>query len=398
MIMIIDMLPFSVLVLAYTIQVYFFIISLSSIMFNLKEVVWLKPEPRFDTPTAILLPLYNEECKSVEKTVNSILKQNYRRDLLRVLMIVESNDVKTEGCARIAYNTLTKNGINCQIIVRREARSSKAAALNDALKYVNEPVIVVYDADDEIKDPYQISKGVSLIMSGYDAVGVKVLRVGNTITQTLSYIDTFFWVNVSLPGITVISGYPLLSGEGLFVSRKALEIIGGFPDSLTEDSMLTVEFAKHKLKIGLLDSTIYENAPKTLSAVVKQRIRWHRGYAQCLLRTFKSPIPTRLKIIIGMSYTSPISLIVIAFSLAYILMYILLGTTLHIHILPEILILSIFSTITAISAPLYLITSKAYIPRKESFLVLLLYWSLLGLVTIYSLIAPKVQWYKTKRI
>lgn len=398
MIMIIDMIPFSVLVLIYTIQVYFFIISLSSIMFNLKEKVWLKPEPRFDTPTAILLPLYNEECRSVEKTINSILKQNYRRELLRVIIIVELNDTKTENCARAAYDTLIRNGINCQVIVRHEARSSKAAALNDALKYVNEPVIVVYDADDEIKDPYQISRGVSLIMNGYDAVGVKVLRVGDTITQTLSYIDTFFWINVSLPGITTISGYPLLSGEGLFVSRKALEIIGGFPDSLTEDSMLTVEFAKHKLKIGLLDSIIYENAPKTLSAVVKQRIRWHRGYVQCLLRTFKSPIPTRLKVIIGMSYTSPISLIVIAFSLAYVFMYIPLSAIFHIHILPEIFILSIFSIATVLSAPLYLITSKAYIPRKESFLVLLLYWSLLGLVTIYSFIAPKIQWYKTERI
>jgi len=398
MIIIIDVLPFSVLVLIYTIQVYFFIISLSSIMLNLKERVWLKPEPRFDIPTAILLPLYNEECKSVEKTVMSILNQKYKRDLLRVIIIIESNDIKTESCARIAYDTLIKNGIDCQIIIRHETRSSKAAALNEALKYVNEPVIVVYDADDEIKDPYQIGKGVSLIMNGYDAVGVKVLRVGDTVTQTLSYIDTFFWINVSLPGITTISGYPLLSGEGLFVSKKALEIIGGFPNSLTEDSMLTVEFAKHKLKIGLLDSTIYEDAPKTLSAVVKQRIRWHRGYAQCLLKTIKSPIPIRLKAIISMSYTSPISLIVIAFSLAYVFMYIPLSAIFHIHILPEILILSIFSIITVLSAPLYLITSKAYIPRKESFIILLLYWSLLGIATIYSFLAPKVQWYKTERI
>ncbi len=392
-----EVIPFSALILVYTIQIYFFIISISSIIFNLKEKVWLRPSPRFDIPVAILLPFYKEECKSVEKTISSILKQNYKRDLLNVIIIIELDDVKTENCARIAYDILTKNGIKCQILKRHEARSSKAAALNDALKYVKEPVVVIYDADDEIDDPYQISKGVSLIMSGYDAVGVKVLRVGNTIAQTLSYIDTFFWVNVSLPGITTISGYPLLSGEGLFVSRKALEIIGGFPDSLTEDSMLTIEFAKHKLKIGLLDSVIYENAPKTLSAVIKQRIRWHRGYAQCLVKTLRSPIPTRLKIIIGMSYTSPISLIVIAFSLFYVFMVIPFSTTLNMPIFPEIFILSIFSIATVASAPLYLITSKAYISRKESFLVLLLYWSLLGLATVYSFIAPKIQWYKTER-
>jgi len=99
-----------------------------------------------------------------------------------------------------------------------------------------------------------------------------------------------------------------------------------------------------------------------------------------------------------MSYTSPISLIVIAFSLAYVFMYIPLSAIFHIHILPEILILSIFSIITVLSAPLYLITSKAYIPRKESFIILLLYWSLLGIATIYSFLAPKVQWYKTERI
>ncbi len=393
----IDILIMVVIGIAYLNQIYFLSISLFSIIYDLKDEVWLKDDPKYDKNVAILIPLYKEECKSIDKTVKSIFRQNYRKELLRVIMIVEMNDLKTENCAKHSCEMLNKNGIKASVLVRSKKRSLKAAALNDALNYVKEEIIVVYDADDEIIDPDQIAKGVSLITKGYDAVGVKVLRVGESITQTLSYIDTFFWVNVSLPGITKISGYPLLSGEGLFVSKKALEKIGGFPDSLTEDSMLTVEFAKNNLKIGLLDSVVHENSPRKLKALVKQRIRWHKGYAQCFIKTLKSKIPAKLKIVLAISYTSPISLIVIAFSLIYILSFLFLSSTIHILLFPEILILSLFSIITALSAPIYLIKNDKNISRKESFYLLLLYWSLLGIATIYSFLVPKIEWYKTER-
>jgi len=398
MIVIADYLLMILLGIAYLNQIYFLSISIFSILNNLKDEVWLKVEPRYDKNVEVLIPLYKEECKSIEKTANSILNQNYNKELLKVIMIVEMDDSNTENCAKKACETLNKNGIKASVFVRNKKRSSKAAALNDTLNYVESEIIVVYDADDEIMDQEQIGKGVSLISNGYDAVGVKVLRVGESITQTLSYIDTFFWINVSLPGITKISGYPLLSGEGLFVSKKALEKIGGFPDSLTEDSMLTVEFAKNNLKIGLLDSVVYENSPKKLRSLVKQRIRWHRGYAQCFIKTLKSKIPAKLKIVLAISYTSPISLIVIAFSLIYIFYYLILGSTLHVFLLPELLLLSIFSILTAVSAPIYLIKNDNYIKRRESFYFLILYWSLLGFATVYSFIVPKIQWYKTERL
>ncbi|MGC9165389.1 MAG: glycosyltransferase [Thermoprotei archaeon] len=393
----VELVMFGVVSLVYVIQFYFFMISFLSIVFNFKKKVWLNSKPQFDVPVAILFPVYKEKCESIRRTLMSILRQNYNRDLLRIIIIVEKDDIETEKCIRSMCNILIENGVKYEIMTRIGSRSSKAAALNDALTRVHEPVVAVYDADDDIIDPFQIGKGVSLIMSGFDAVGVKVLRVGNTLTQTLSYIDTFFWVNVSLPGITVVSGYPLLSGEGLFVSRKALEIIGGFPDTLTEDSMLTLEFAKHGLRIGLLDSVVHEPAPKSILSLIKQRIRWHRGYAQCFMRTVKSSIPLSSKIVIGMSYTSPISLIIIALSSIYVFILMPLSTIYHIQLNLGIFLLSLFSILTSISAPIYLITSKANISRKESFIMLLLYWILLGLTTIYSLIMPKIPWYKTER-
>ncbi|MEM3833072.1 MAG: glycosyltransferase family 2 protein [Thermoprotei archaeon] len=392
-----ELITFGVVSLVYIIQFYFFMISFLSIVFNFKERVWLNPKPRFDVPVAILFPVYKEKCESIRRTLMSILKQKYDKNLLRIIIIVEKNDEESDSCVSSACSVLTENGVEYEIVRRTNSRSSKAAALNDALLRVQEPVVVVYDADDDIIDPYQIGKGVSLIMSGFDAIGVKVLRVGKKLTQTLSYIDTFFWVNVSLPGITVVSGYPLLSGEGLFVSRKALEVIGGFPDTLTEDSMLTLEFAKHGLRIGLLNSVVHEPAPKSMLSLIKQRIRWHRGYAQCFVRTMKSSIPLSSKIVIGMSYTSPISLIIIAFSSIYVFVLIPLSAIYHVQLNLGIFLLSLFSILTSVSAPIYLIASKADIPRKESFPILLLYWVLLGLTTIYSLIMPKIPWYRTER-
>ncbi len=65
-------------------------------------------------------------------------------------MIVEMNDSSTENCAKKACKTLNKNGIKESVFVRDKNRSSKPAALNDTLNYVESEIIVVYD--DEIID------------------------------------------------------------------------------------------------------------------------------------------------------------------------------------------------------------------------------------------------------
>lgn len=371
-----------------------------SLILRLKDKVWLKPEVKVNSNIAILIPLYKEKTQSIERTIESISKQVYDKNKMRILFIVENEDNETLKAVLDKCRILDENKIKYEVIIHPETRRSKAKSLNYTLKYVYEPFIVVYDADDEIIDPYQIAKGVSLMdCEGYDAVGVKVIRCGNSISQLFSYIETNLWVNIALPALKYITKYPMYSGEGLFISTKALNAIGGFPESLTEDSMLTVEFAQRGFKMALMDSIILEKGPYSVKSLIKQRIRWNRGLIQCFIKLIKSEkIPLKIKIVNGLYYLSPISYIITLILTIHVLIFIPILKLMEIEIDYNILYLSLYLLISILISPLFLLVTNVKIPNKITLLIPFPIWLIIGLTSIYSLISPKVEWYKTERI
>lgn len=371
-----------------------------SLILNLRNKIWLKPNSKLNSRIAVLIPLYKEKPQSIERTFRSLVKQDYDKSMMRILIIVEKDDHETIKNVMEKCRILEEERIKYEIVEHPEARSSKAKSLNYALRYVDEPFIVVYDADDEILDPHQISKGVSLINSGkYDSVGVKVLRVGSKLPQLFSYVETCLWVNIALPALKYVTDYPMYSGEGLFISTKALREIGGFPETLTEDSMLTIEFAKRGLKMALMDSVIYENGPYTLKSLIKQRMRWNRGLMQCFKNMIKSrEIPLKVKFINGLYYLSPISYAIISIATIYTLIITPSLKLLNMEIDYVTLYLSIYLIISVLISPLFTILIGEKIPDKRALIITFPIWIIIGLTTIYSLISPKIEWYRTERI
>ncbi|MEM0083788.1 MAG: glycosyltransferase family 2 protein [Candidatus Methanomethylicia archaeon] len=372
-----------------------------SLILNLRRKVWLKPKlnSELKAKVALLIPLYKEKAQSIEKTFRSITKQMYDKSMMRTLIIVENGDEETIKNVMEKCRILDEGNIKYEIIVHPETRSSKAKSLNYALKYVDEPFIVVYDADDEIVDPYQIAKGISLMNDEkYDSVGVKVLRVGNRLPQIFSYVETCLWVNIALPALKYISQYPMYSGEGLFISTKTLKDIGGFPETLTEDSMLAVEFAKRRLKMALMDSIVYESGPYTLKSLIKQRMRWNRGLIECFKEIIKNEgIPLKVKVVNGLYYLSPISYTIISIASIYLAIIPILKF-LGIEVDYTLLYLCIYLIISVLISPLFLIITGVKIPDKRALIISFPMWILIGLITIYSIISPRIEWYKTERL
>jgi cellulose synthase/poly-beta-1,6-N-acetylglucosamine synthase-like glycosyltransferase len=369
-----------------------------SLILKLKDKVWLKPKPKFNSRIAILIPLYRERGESIEKTLRSITNQVYDREKMRVLIIVEKGDNETMKSVVDKCRILDENNIKYEIIVHPESRSSKAKSLNYALKFVDEPFIVVYDADDDILDTYQIARGISLMNDEkYDSVGVKVLRSGNKLPQLFSYVETCLWVNIALPALKYITGYPHYSGEGLFVSTEAIRGVGGFPETLTEDSMLTVEFAKRGLRMALMDSTIIERGPYTVKSLIKQRMRWNRGLIQCFTRLVKEDVPLKVKIVNGLYYLSPISYLIISISTIYTLLIAPISKIIGLDPDPIPLYICIYLIVSVLISPLFLIITGEKIKDKRAFIIPFPMWIIIGLTTLYSLIKPRVEWYRTER-
>ncbi len=359
---------------------------------------------------AILLPLYRERPKSVSKTVESLLKQLYRRDLVRVFLIIEEGDEETEEALKPAELLLTESGFSYRIVKARSTRRfGKSEALNYALKLVSEDVVVVFDADDDVPEDYLMNVARA-IASGYDAVTTKVYRLGKGLHAKLLAIDTYFWYEVILKFFRRFFHYIPLSGEGLAVRREALLEAGGFPRKLTEDAYLTMLLAEKHLKLLYLTSEfIVEKAPKNFISQARQRLRWFQGYLECL-----RDIPSRVKGLGRQSfpllilYFSPVVVFFTSLSYAIFTAYWvadILGVVPVTSFIKEItpppifywgLTLLVLGNLFLMYYLLYVLAGTEFEELAPYVFILPAYWALNGVIAAASFVLP-MSWRKTVR-
>lgn len=367
-------------------------LSFLSINRKLNRRTWKHPRRKADAPICLIIPLYKEDTESVSKTFTSLAEQDYPPELVKTLIVVEQGDESSLDAAEEKLDILKEAGFNTEIIVKPPPRSTKASAMNFAVAQASEPIIGIYDGGDVVNDRLQFRRAVSLLTSGYDGVGMRVIRGGSAVVSTFSWIDTTMWCDVTLPALACLLRTPLASGEGLFVRRDAVEAIGGFPDSLTEDSQLSLLFAQCGLKMALLDSDVYEGAPSDLNGLIGQKLRWHKGIFFCLQQTLISKLPIRRKLELAIAYSAPFVLIAIAVSFPMMV----LGA-IYPQVIPSYIFLwSIIVTVSTLTAPIYMARARYSITLKSS-LLLPLYWFSVGVLTVYAFFSPKVPWYKTMR-
>lgn len=342
----------------------------------------------------IIVPLYHENSSEIAKTFNSISGQDYPKELLFVRIVVEDGDVGTIEAVNENLSLLSASDIRCELVVKPPPRTCKASALNFSSKKTREDIVVVYDGGD-VFDANQFKAAVSLLQKGYNAVGVRVLRGGTSLLSRFSLVETMLWYDVALPTVFRLTGYPLLSGEGMFIKREFLEAAGGFKEVLTEDSYMTLMMASLGKKAALLDSRIYENAPRSWSALIKQRTRWYRGYIQCAKDLLRTGMPMKTRVLLFVVFLSPLFLIAITASMTTTLIGILSFFGLETVIVPSFQWWSYATAMITLMSTLYVYQNDH---RNRRIAILLpLYWTLMGLVSLYALLTPKVSWYKTSR-
>lgn len=87
----------------------------------------------------VLIPAYNEaDC--IAKTIQNKLDQDYPRDKLEIIVV---SDGSTDGTDVIVHSFVHK-GV---LLLRREGREGKAAALNEAVRHATGEILVFSDAN-----------------------------------------------------------------------------------------------------------------------------------------------------------------------------------------------------------------------------------------------------------
>ncbi|WP_054850019.1 glycosyltransferase [Vulcanisaeta sp. JCM 14467] len=123
---------------------------------------------------SIVVPVYKERRQSIEKTLDSISSQNYPKNLLEVLIIVDKDDMHTLNEALKAVEKFLSS-LNVKMVINENSgRRLKAVAMNTAIKHAGGLIIGFYDADDVFPNDQVLNAVLLMIERNYAAVGTSL--------------------------------------------------------------------------------------------------------------------------------------------------------------------------------------------------------------------------------
>ena len=232
-------------------------------------------------PVTILIAAYNEE-NSVATTLDGIFKQDYPANI-KIIVINDGSSDKTLDSVK----ALQSEHPNLELIDLKH-NGGKASALNHGLAKCTTDIIISIDADS-----YILKDGVRHLVGRYlsdptntRAVAGEILIRNsreNWITKAQEW-DYFLGISSIKRIQSLFQGTLVAQGAFSLYNRKTIIELGGWPEMVGEDIVLTWKILLAGYRVGHAEDAIaFTDAPNTLRKFIKQRQRWSRG----LIESFK---------------------------------------------------------------------------------------------------------------
>lgn len=252
-----------------------------------EEVAALRDEelPRY----TILVPLYREAAV-VRTLLESLARLDYPSEKLEVLLLIEEDDEETFEAVKAAR----PRGNFFIVRIPASLPRTKPKACNVGLSVATGELLTIYDAED-LPERDQLKKAVVAFRKGDpDMVCVQAaLNYYNARENWLTRMFTLeysYWFDYMLTGLRELDlPIPLGGTSNHFRTEKLRELGGWDPFNVTEDADLGIRAAMLGYKVGVLDSTTYEEANARVGSWIRQRSRWIKGYMQTALVHLRAP-------------------------------------------------------------------------------------------------------------
>jgi cellulose synthase/poly-beta-1,6-N-acetylglucosamine synthase-like glycosyltransferase len=242
------------------------------------------PEDMAEWPSyTVMVPLYKEQASSLY-LVKHLEKMDYPRGRMQVLLLAEEDDPQT-------LEALASIELQPQFEVIRVPASfprTKPKACNYGLRFATGKYLVIYDAEDRPEFD-QLKKAARAFAQGDPRVvclqaGLNYYNSDRNWLTRLFTIDYSSWFDFSLHGLSQLDAPVPLGGTSNHFPVEALrELKGWDPFNVTEDCDLGIRIYMHGYRVGLLDSTTWEEATDRVIPWILQRSRWIKGYIQTYL-------------------------------------------------------------------------------------------------------------------
>ncbi|MFC2947724.1 glycosyltransferase family 2 protein [Virgibacillus sediminis] len=279
-----------------------------------------KNNPDKEKGISILIPCYNE-AGIIETSVNSMKSLAYQN--FEVIYVNDGSTDSTfkllnkflnlEKCWRMPLNKLDHQEVESiyqskicpNIFVVNKVNGGKADALNAGIEFSSKEIVITLDADtvltesalttvnDKFDDENVVAAGgmvhVLQTKTKNPLSRLSISRANILVrVQMLDFLKAFYITKISLArfqGLAIISG-----AFGIFNKNLLIEV-GGYRSSVGEDIDITLKIQRYiskkknkKKRVILIDDAIgYTELPETWRDLFKQRIRWQKGYVDCLI-------------------------------------------------------------------------------------------------------------------
>ena len=250
----------------------------------------LRPDAARRTPAywpsiTILIAAYNEE-ELIAETLRSIAALDYPGEL-EVLVLDDGSTDGTAGVVNAAGTLFPAGGDKRMELVANAKNRGKAQVLNDGLQRASHELIITIDADTLLEKGCIVSLVEHLAASHPDTMAIAgTVFTANSfdswVTKAQQW-DYFHGIAAVKRMQAMYHGTLVAQGAFSIYRKRALLELGGWPDTVGEDIVLTWAMLKKDYRIGHAEDAIaWTHAPEKFGALARQRKRWARGMIEAL--------------------------------------------------------------------------------------------------------------------
>lgn len=246
----------------------------------------LDRRPRVRAPTqslpgiSILVAAYNEQ-DCIASTIESIAAQGYPGPL----QVIVINDGSTDDTARVLAG-LDHPWLQ---VIDLQTNGGKAKALNRGLEYARHALTLTVDGDSYL---YRgalhnlVGRYLSDPADTRAVAGAVLVRNSRTNLVTAAQEWDYFHGIAAIKRLqSLYHGTLVAQGAFSVYDTATLRELGGWPDTVGEDIVVTWAILKRGWRVGFAENAcVFTNVPTTWKQFIRQRQRWSRG----LIEAFKA--------------------------------------------------------------------------------------------------------------
>jgi cellulose synthase/poly-beta-1,6-N-acetylglucosamine synthase-like glycosyltransferase len=239
---------------------------------------------------------------SDEMTIASLRELQHRFDFLELLVVPPTSDpswnvvwtswetVRLPNGKPAAYWWHEGLRAHNRDLPPKKTRQLIYAFYNTLLERGNDFLVSYIDADSAPPKDHFLAAAIGI--RKYDVLQAKNIA-GNLLdswTATFCTMDHMAWDGFKYQHLSSNGRNPYwVLGKGLIFKAGDLLALGGFHPWLTiEDPEVGMRFWKNGRRLGIIEGSLIEEAPKALSTCILQRKRWVAGFFQSLTGPLKA--------------------------------------------------------------------------------------------------------------